>query len=60
MYASPPEITAAIALTHKGMEMPLTITSAQKKKRRRCAHAINEKTTIAMIVKGFMFVLYSP
>jgi hypothetical protein len=42
------------------MEMPFMIISAQKKKRRRCANAINEKITIAMTVKGFMLALCYP
>jgi hypothetical protein len=54
MHARTPKITTAIALGHKGMLMPLTITVAQAKMRRRCASAISEKITIAVVVKNFM------
>jgi len=60
MYASTPKITDATALTHKGMEMPLIITSVQKMMRSRCANAINKKITNATIVKGFIFACFYP
>jgi len=60
MYASTPEITTATALGHKGMEMPLAMTSHVNTMRRRCATAISEKISIAIVVKGFMLGLYSP
>jgi hypothetical protein len=60
MYASTPEITAATALGHKGMEMPLAMTSHVNTRRRRCATAISEKISIAIVVKVFMLGLYSP
>jgi hypothetical protein len=60
MYARTPKITAATALGHKGMEMPLAMTSHLNTMRKRCASAIREQISMAMVVKGFMLGLYYP